>query len=383
MGLDSTEYARASAGESDAPGTITWERVSGTGPARIVAEYQGRLLRSLSAAVPSLDTADLFRDPESPSIPLPAAIFFNVLPILAATLFAVRNLRLGRGDRRGATLFALVVFVAYMLESILHLSLESLDISQIVSRMTGENPIGHALYHAAFVWVGYLALEPYLRKARPTTLVSWARLVGRRWRDPILGRDVLAGLAGGAVLMLVWLGLSLVLRSTEGLDMLRSASWGDLTAVSRPSNALSQVFYSVAFAPPVVMLFLVLYLGLLVVVRRDRIAMGLLALIPAVLGSLGGGGVPIWFSATLGLVAGVVIITTIFRYGVFAGAVLFFGMLLASSLPWGIAPGAWYGGIAALGPVLLSLLAVWAAFTAMGGQMSVGSVLGDDPHRPS
>ena len=39
--------------------------------------------------------------------------FFTVIPILAAVLFAIRNLRAGRGDRRGALKLALFSFFAY------------------------------------------------------------------------------------------------------------------------------------------------------------------------------------------------------------------------------------------------------------------------------
>ena len=58
--------------------------------------------------------------------------------------------------------------------------------------------IGHRLLVAAYVWLLYLALEPYVRRRWPSTIVSWTRLVGGRVRDPLVGRDVLIGLAWGS-----------------------------------------------------------------------------------------------------------------------------------------------------------------------------------------
>ena len=54
---------------------------------------------------------------------------------------------------------------------------------------------GAALYSAASVWVFYIALEPHVRRAWPECLISWARLLSGRILDPIVGRDVLFGIA--------------------------------------------------------------------------------------------------------------------------------------------------------------------------------------------
>ena len=380
MGLDSTDYARSALPDTVAPGSVAWERVSGEGPERIEAVYHAGILAAMDTEAPLLRTDRLFRNRPGQPAPVPF-VLFGMLPILAATLFAVRNLRLGRGDRRGATLFALVVFVAYMVESLLMLSLGRMDLGHLLTRLSMGIPFGHALYHAAFVWVGYMALEPYLRKTRPTMLVSWARLVGRRWRDPILGRDVLAGLAGAAALMVLMTGTSFLLRATNGLDQFHGARESELFAVSRFPDTLAQIAYSVAFAPPLVMLVLVFYLGLLVVLRRERLALGALLALPVVLGGLNPGDLPAWYFGLGGLFIGAVTLIVIFRFGVFAGAVLFFVMNLQSSVPWALAPGTWYGATAALGPVLVCILAVWAMFTAMGGQLSLGGVLGDEDAR--
>ena len=63
---------------------------------------------------------------------------------------------------------------------------------------------GAALRLAFVLWVFYLALEPYVRRFWPRTIVSWTRLLTRGPRDPLVARDVLFGMVwGGAVAVVV------------------------------------------------------------------------------------------------------------------------------------------------------------------------------------
>jgi hypothetical protein len=48
-----------------------------------------------------------------------------------------------------------------------------------------------------------MALEPYLRRRWPRLLISWARLSSGRFRDPLVGRDLLAGISVGAVVAVI------------------------------------------------------------------------------------------------------------------------------------------------------------------------------------
>jgi hypothetical protein len=56
-----------------------------------------------------------------------------------------------------------------------------------------------AVLVGALLWVLYLAFEPYVRKRSPATLISWSRLLAGRYRDPLVGADLLAGFALGSV----------------------------------------------------------------------------------------------------------------------------------------------------------------------------------------
>jgi hypothetical protein len=50
-----------------------------------------------------------------------------------------------------------------------------------------------------------VALEPYLRRRSPQLLISWTRLLDGRFRDPLVGRDLLAGaLLGSAFAAVIY-----------------------------------------------------------------------------------------------------------------------------------------------------------------------------------
>ena len=53
--------------------------------------------------------------------------------------------------------------------------------------------IGSAGFGAGMLWVGYIAVEPYVRRQWPDSLISWTRLLTGRIRDPLVASHVLAG----------------------------------------------------------------------------------------------------------------------------------------------------------------------------------------------
>jgi hypothetical protein len=57
----------------------------------------------------------------------------------------------------------------------------------------GVNYLFRALAHSLRLWLGYVALEPYVRRLWPEVLISWSRVLAGRLRDPRVGRDLLIG----------------------------------------------------------------------------------------------------------------------------------------------------------------------------------------------
>jgi hypothetical protein len=92
-----------------------------------------------------------------------------VLPL--GLLVAVRNVRLGRGDRAGAQRLALFVFGAFGLSWLLSTPAPPPSFRGFMQVVSGT---GNALWFGVATAVFYLACEPALRRRWPELLISWA-----------------------------------------------------------------------------------------------------------------------------------------------------------------------------------------------------------------
>jgi serine/threonine-protein kinase len=133
--------------------------------------------------------------------------------LAGAVLLAVRTLRLGRGDRKGALRVALVVFALRML----HWLLAGHHIAHVFEVYTAFIALSGALTLAVIAWLLYIALEPYVRRFWPEAMVSWSRLLAGRIHDPLVGRDVLVGFTALGTLSLLSL-LALWVAKTAGIS---------------------------------------------------------------------------------------------------------------------------------------------------------------------
>ena len=123
------------------------------------------------------------------------AALMLMLILTGATLFlGWRNLRLRRGDRQGAVRVAAAVLAFFVARSLL-LADWSADIFTLYEEL--EWRLGRSLLDTGIAYVMYIAIEPFMRRRWPEQLIAWARLVSGRLRDPLVGRHVLIGLAGG------------------------------------------------------------------------------------------------------------------------------------------------------------------------------------------
>ena len=130
-----------------------------------------------------------------------------VLPIVAVSI-ARYNLRRGRVDTRGATRVAVTIGVLASVGSIL-----------ATQQLPRQLPVGVFEYFAMpalvalLAWCFYAAIEPSVRRAWPGMLISWTRLIDGRWRDPLVGRDLLVGSTLMAVARLTIAGWERFIRS--------------------------------------------------------------------------------------------------------------------------------------------------------------------------
>jgi hypothetical protein len=141
-------------------------------------------------------------------------IFLLVMGTLILSIpawLAWRNIARGKADRRGAMRLAACVFAAYMLLWIFrgHFMPEAGLFGLFAMA------VSTSLFNAALIWTLYLALEPYVRRHWPQSIISWSRLINGRLRDPAVGRDVLFGVAMGT-LWTVIMGISSMLTRAVG-----------------------------------------------------------------------------------------------------------------------------------------------------------------------
>ncbi len=136
----------------------------------------------------------------------PVQVIVVLVLLVGATLLARTNLRTGRADGRGSV--RLAVFIFFLMMGQWALTPHVRDISEEWIRLlTG---LAFAIFLAVLMWLIYLALEPFVRRNWPTMLVGWTRLLAGRVRDPIVGRELLAGVACGAALAALDLAYNLL-----------------------------------------------------------------------------------------------------------------------------------------------------------------------------
>jgi Protein kinase domain len=194
------------------PPVATDARVAWTGtysgatdlPLRVEAgAFHGRLVY-FQPVWPWTRSTSLTPDPPTASQSFSYIAYFvgAIFVIIAAIWIAHYNWRAGRGDLRGATRIGIysagLLLLAWPLGA------------HHVASPTEQGLIGDALSNAAFTfveyWLFYLALEPWVRKYWPQTMISWSRVLAGRWRDPMVGRDVLFGVLFGLLYLLVFQG---------------------------------------------------------------------------------------------------------------------------------------------------------------------------------
>lgn len=123
-----------------------------------------------------------------------------VVTLAGAAVLARQNIRLGRGDRRGAMRLAAIVSVALMVLWACQVHV----VASIEFFLLFFLAVCTSVFYGVLLWTVYLALEPFVRRHWPGLLVSWTSVLTGRAADAVVGRDVLIGVAVGAWFALVF-----------------------------------------------------------------------------------------------------------------------------------------------------------------------------------
>jgi serine/threonine-protein kinase len=111
------------------------------------------------------------------------------LVFLFSAFMAARNLRAGRGDRRGAWRLALTCFIL-MAAAWVCTAHWVADISMIGIFVANASDW---FASAAMLWLLYIALEPAVRARWPHAILTWSRVLAGRWQDAQVAAHVLYG----------------------------------------------------------------------------------------------------------------------------------------------------------------------------------------------
>jgi hypothetical protein len=75
-----------------------------------------------------------------------------------------------------------------------------------------------AIFYGVLMWTMYLALEPLVRRHWPQVLVSWTNVFTGRIANPVVGRDVLIGVALGVWFSVMFRALALLFTGESVLS---------------------------------------------------------------------------------------------------------------------------------------------------------------------
>ena len=280
-----------------------------------------------------------------------------LLIFTGSLLLAYRNYGRGRGDRQGALRLASLVFVLELVICLFRSHfVPTLDTVGLI--ILG---LSTALFVSGYLWVLYMALEPYVRRNWPQTIISWTRFLSGSLRDPLVGRDLLFGVLLGISWVFVFAVGSFFLIRAGAQPQLANSEF--LMGI-RETVALGLVTIVATIQTTFIFFFLIVLLRVLV---KNRWLAGaifvLLFTAPKILGSehllieL-----PIWL-----IIYGVAAFAVV-RFGliVLAGAVLTVDVLL--NVPITLDFFNWYATRALFVVLSFVAIAAWGFYTSLAGQ---------------
>ncbi len=277
---------------------------------------------------------------------------------IAAWIIGGYNLAKRRADRRGTMRIALFLTAATSLRF-----LTSAHFSPGLPGLIGQlfSGLGDGAARACTCAMTYAALEPMIRRTWPTLLTSWTRVLDGRWRDPLIGRDILFAtsvLLPGVAIGLLGLAISSRSDVSDGAPLV-ALPVGLVAGISVFTRAVIN-----AVAGPLLGCFLVA--GMLRLFKRRWpafLALWAFATLLSVQVSPRLEPAMVFFVAvTIGLtVAGLLC-----RFGLLAYGVYLLIALATNSLMISPALGSWYTTAALPG------FAVWLALIAFGWWTSQG-----------
>jgi hypothetical protein len=282
-------------------------------------------------------------------------------------MLAFRNLRRGRGDLRGAVRLGLAI-VTVMAGAWLiggrHRLAHEMNQAILVLGLWGTTALLYGLT--------YLAIEPAIRRRWPWRFTAWNRLLDGRLRDPMVGRDLLIGLALGAVNLLIP-RLGFVAAQWVGLPPPPPLTGAGPDALRMPGPPTPLYLLLTLLVIPIIVPIMWLLMSFLffLVLRWERLAWAATWLfyvmdfaVPLLGPNLAGNALMLFGTA---LFVGLWVLV-LARFGLLAFAGLLFCNALVPHAPLTADLSAWYAYQGILVALVVIGVAVYAFVIATGGQ---------------
>jgi hypothetical protein len=274
---------------------------------------------------------------------------------LAAVAFGIylarRNIMMGRADRVGA--FRLAVFV--LVSEVIRMTVARENILDVLEGDVLGRHLARGAWAGAIVWLVYLAIEPFVRRFWPQSLVSWMRLLSGRLDDLRVRRDVLAGLMCGLAVGAALLVIPFVVAAAQATPA-RPAQ-RELDSLRGIGFLISSLWNLLNGSVAVVLLFTFLLVGLRQALRRNWLAYLFGVPFVMLLTSLGEQSPAIeWTSRAIVAIA---CTTMVVRFGLLAACVTSAVFTITIVLPITIDPTHWTSTPSIVAFLLFAALFVW------------------------
>jgi len=277
--------------------------------------------------------------------------------LLGAVFLARRNYRQGRGDRQGSLLLAKIVFglmlALWALRS--HLAPTFATLMPLVVA------ISTALFVSGLIYVMYLAIEPYVRRYWPHSIISWSRLLSGRVRDPLVGRDILFGVLLGVIWIVVFKVNIYLLTKMGGQPAFYSSDY--LLDMRRALGVWFREFPLTIF---LTLEFFLLFMGLKVLLKKDWLATIVFVAIFTAANALGSNHLVLDAATTI--VVYLILAVIVYRFGLVPLACAIFTVNLLGQVPFTGDVSAWYFGMTMFALLSIFVLTVWGFYHSLGGE---------------
>jgi serine/threonine protein kinase len=364
-GLDTSQFQPApstwtSLAESDAHMAWTGSWPGSTRPLRVeAAAFHGKPV--FFSLIGDWTKPQRMKDTEKPTIGQRISRIVGLILLTSllsgAVFLARRNYRQGRGDRAGALRLACVMFALeiglWLCRSHFAAFGDALGLFIIA--------VSTALFISGVTWLLYLAVEPWVRRHWPQTIISWSRLLSGAVRDPLVGRDILFGVILGVGWTLIFQIRSIPMMRMGAAPWLLSTDslMGGREALGAWLQHWPQSIQST-------LVFFFLLFGLKVLLRKEWVAAIAFVAIFAVPRGLTSTYMAVEMPAQIVVYAVAVLI--VLRFGLVPLACAIFTVNLMANLPVSSDFSAWYMTTSIL--VLLSVVALagWGFYHSLGGE---------------